>query len=60
MYSPDISEHTPALYKLAKAQGKSMTEVAKTLIAYGLENREQVFGKEPDVCAEGKGEYQQK
>ena len=59
MYSPDISEHTPALYRLAKELGKPMTDVAKDIIAYGLEHREQVFNEAPESCAEEQREYQQ-
>lgn len=59
MYSPDISEHTPALYRLAKELKLPMTEVAKAMIAYGLENREEVF-KPPEACAEDKRAYKPK
>jgi len=36
MYSPKIDQHTPALYRLAKAVGKPMTKVADDLILFGF------------------------
>ena len=36
MYSPKIDQHSPALYRLAKAVGKPMTKVADDLISYGF------------------------
>ena len=60
MYNPDISEHTPQLYRLAKELGKPITVVARELIAFGLEHREQVFSETIVSCAEEQGNYQEK
>jgi len=50
MYSPDISQHSPRLYRLGRRYGVPMTKVADRLIAFGLQNLEAVFkGQQEDV-----------
>ena len=43
MYSPDISKHSPRLYRLGKHYGKPMTQLADQLIAFGLQRLGEVF-----------------
>lgn len=43
MYSPDISQHSPRLYRLGKHYGVPMTVLADRLICFGLQNLEQVM-----------------
>ncbi len=50
MYSPDISRHSPRLYRLGRRYGQPMTRVADRLIAFGLERLGEVFkGEQEDV-----------
>ncbi len=43
MYSPDISQHSPRLYRLGKPYRVPMTVLADRLICFGLQNLEQVM-----------------
>ena len=36
MYSPRIDRHTPRLYRLSRAVGKPMTQVADDLMSFGF------------------------
>lgn len=47
MYSPDISQHTPALYRLATQRGIPMTKVADRFIEYGLQNADHILDWTP-------------
>ncbi len=47
MYSPDISQHSPRLYRLGRRYRQPMTRVADRLIEFGLSRLEEVFGQ-PD------------
>ncbi len=47
MYSPDISQHSPRLYRLGKHYGVPMTELADRLICFGLQHLEQVMPEKP-------------
>src|SRR5476651_1126585 len=50
MYSPDISQHSPRLYRLGRRFNQPMTRVADRLIAFGLQRLEAVFkGQREDV-----------
>ena len=46
LYSPRIDQHTRQLYRLGQLLGKPMTRVADDLIRHGLENIEQLYGRE--------------
>ena len=52
MYSPDISKHSPKLYRLGQSTGKPMTEVADRLIAFGLQRLDEVFPESAMSVAE--------
>ena len=52
MYSPDISQHSPKLYRLGQSTGKPMTEVADRLIAFGLQRLDEVFPESAMSVAE--------
>lgn len=43
MYSPNISQHSPRLYRLGKHYRVPMTVLADRLICFGLQNLEQVM-----------------
>ncbi len=43
MYSPDISRHSPRLYRLGKHYGVPMTVLADRLICFGLQRLELVM-----------------
>lgn len=47
MYSPDISQHSPCLYRLGQHYGVPMTVLADRLIRFGLKNLEQVMPGKP-------------
>ncbi len=47
MYSPDISQHSPRLYRLGKHYGVPMTELADRLICFGLQHLKQVMPEKP-------------
>ncbi|MFA6289339.1 MAG: hypothetical protein WC661_18310 [Opitutaceae bacterium] len=47
MYSPDISQHSPRLYRLGKHYGVPMTVLADRLVCFGLQNLEQVMPEKP-------------
>ena len=47
MYSPDISQHSPCLYRLGQHYGVPMTVLADRLIRFGLQNLEQVLPEKP-------------
>lgn len=47
MYSPDISQHSPCLYRLGQHYGVSMTVLADRMIRYGLKNLEQIMPEKP-------------
>lgn len=47
MYSPDISQHSPRLYRLGKHYGVPMTELADRLICFGLQHLEHVMPEKP-------------
>ena len=51
MYSPDISRHSPTLYRLGQCYGKPMTAVADRLIAFGLQRLDEVFPESPETSA---------
>jgi hypothetical protein len=48
MYSPDISRHSPRLYRLGRHYGVPMTVLADRLICFGLQRLEQVI---PEMTA---------
>jgi hypothetical protein len=52
MYSPDISQHSPRLYRLGQRYRQPMTRLADRLIAFGLDRLEEVFGPAPVDPAE--------
>lgn len=43
MYNPKITQHTPALYRLARFVGKPMTKVADDLISFGLKHLKAIY-----------------
>ena len=47
MYSPDISRHSPRLYRRGKHYGIPMTVLADRLICFGLQRLEQVMPESP-------------
>ena len=47
MYSPDISQHSPRLYRLGKHYRVPMTVLADRLICFGLQHLEQVMPEKP-------------
>lgn len=47
MYSPDISQHSPRLYRLGKHYGKPMTHLADQLITFGLSRLDEIFPDKP-------------
>ena len=51
IYSPDISQHSPLLYRLGKHYGVPMTVLADRLIRFGLKNLEQVMPERPATDA---------
>ena len=53
MYSPDISQHSPGLYRLGQHFGVPMTVLADRLIRYGLQNLEHVIPDQPGNDATG-------
>lgn len=64
MYSPDISQHSPLLYRLGQHYGVPMTVLADRLICFGLKNLDQVMPGKPAVeapiialVAEDRGSY---
>ena len=66
MYSPDISQHTPALHRLATKRGIPMTQVANRFIEYGLEHSDHILDWTPGqgcrptagLLSEGDGELE--
>ena len=48
MYSPDISHHSPRLYRLGRRYRQPMTKVADRLISFSLERLEEVFPEAED------------
>ena len=47
MYSPDISQHSPCLYRLGQHYGVPMTVLADRMIRFGLNNLEQIVPEKP-------------
>jgi hypothetical protein len=47
MYSPDISQHSPRLYRLGQYYGVPMTVLTDRLIAFGLQRLEEVMPEKP-------------
>lgn len=47
MYSPDISQHSPRLYRLGQHYRVPMTVLADRLICFGLQHLEQVMPDAP-------------
>lgn len=47
MYSPDISQHTPHLYRIAAHYGVPMTVLADRLIRHGLKNLSDALPERP-------------
>ena len=47
MYSPDISQHSPCLYRLGQHYGVPMTVLADRMIRFGLKNLEQIMPEKP-------------
>ena len=47
MYSPDISQHSPCLYRLCQHYGVPMTVLADRMIRFGLKNLEQIMPEKP-------------
>ena len=47
MYSPDISQHSPCLYRLGQHYGVPMTVLADRMIRHGLKNLEQIMPEKP-------------
>jgi hypothetical protein len=47
MYSPDISQHSPCLYRLGQHYGVPMTVLADRMIRFGLKNLEQIIPEKP-------------
>jgi hypothetical protein len=47
MYSPDVSQHSPRLYRLGQYYGVPMTVLADRLICFGLQRLEQVMPEKP-------------
>lgn len=52
MYSPDISQHSPCLYRLGQHYGVPMTVLADRMIRFGLKNLEQVMPDKPAIDAQ--------
>jgi len=52
MYSPDISQHSPRLYRLGQRYGVPMTILADRLITFGLQRLEEVFKDLPEDVSE--------
>lgn len=51
MYSPDISQHTPHLYRIAAHYGVPMTVLADRLIRHGLKSLPEVLPERPVLDA---------
>jgi hypothetical protein len=51
MYSPDISQHSPCLYRLGQHYRVPMTVLADRMIRHGLKNLEQIMPERPVVDA---------
>lgn len=51
MYSPDISQHTPHLYRIAAHYGVPMTVLADRLIRHGLKNLSDALPERPVLDA---------
>lgn len=47
MYSPNISQHSPCLYRLGQHYGVPMTVLADRMIRFGLKNLEQIMPEKP-------------
>ena len=47
MYSPDISQHSPCLYRLGQHYDVPMTVLADRMIRFGLKNLEQIMPEKP-------------
>ena len=47
MYSPDISQHSPRLYRLGKHYGVSMTALADRLVVFGLQRLQEIMPDRP-------------
>jgi hypothetical protein len=47
MYSPDISQHSPCLYRLGQHYGVPMMVLADRMIRFGLKNLEQIIPEKP-------------
>ena len=47
MYSPDISQHSPCLYRLGQHYGVPMTVLADRMIRFGLKNLDQIMPEKP-------------
>lgn len=47
IYSPDISQHSPRLYRLGKHYDVPMTVLADRLIAFGLQRLNEVMPGKP-------------
>jgi hypothetical protein len=48
MYSPKITQHTPALYRLSQFVGKPMTKVADDLISFGFNHLKAIYAELDD------------
>ena len=47
MYSPDISQHSPRLYRLGQHYGVPMTVLADRMIAFGLQRLSEIMPDKP-------------
>ena len=47
MYSPNISQHSPCLYRLGQHYGVPMTVLADRMIRFGLKNLEHIMPEKP-------------
>ena len=43
MYNPKITQHTPALYRLARCVGKPITKVADDLLSFGFKHLKALY-----------------
>ena len=43
MYSPKIAQHTPRIYRIARAVGKPMTRVADDLSSFGYQHLKTIY-----------------
>jgi len=52
MYSPDISQHSPCLYRLGQHYGVPVAVLADRMIHFGLKNLEQVMPDKATIDAQ--------